>query len=472
MDVVLDLSSRSPPAAPEVLVSSAKRFAARILSRWSWRSTARVSMARGQGYLTSRLLVVALAGGSTPIAAQAPSGGSAQADLGGGSEVGATLPGAPTIGVATVGNNQLTVAFSAPAFTGGAIITGYNVVCDPGAISVAGSGPPIVVTGLVNDTTYRCTVRATSVAGAGAPSAPIAAVPRSPAVTAFAGSTANGERTVTLSMRGGGPTCRLETVSLDAPAAAPPAGVSFPEGVIKFVAADCGPGSILSFALTLSAPLPPGAQYWNYGRTTTDHSPHWYTLPAQIDGSTITYRIADGGLGDDDLAVNGIVAGTGGLGVGTLGAAPTPFGLTATAGNGRVSLRWNAVASATGYTVKRATAQAGPYTSVVTALSGNAFTDKSIANGTTYFYSVSAHNSEGESADSAQVQVTPFAPTGCGVEPVTEPQTAPCPPDMAGTYVEQEVYVCDGTQWRSTGRRVTESTCTPLNFGSAPPATN
>jgi Fibronectin type III domain len=471
MDVVLDLTSRSTQAAPQVLASSAKRFAARILSRRCWRWPGRVAVAHGRRQLTSRLLVVALASGSAQIAAQATSG-STQADPGGSSEVSATLPGAPTIDAATAGNNQLTLAFTAPAFTGGAIITGYNVVCDPGAISVSGSGPPIVVTGLVNDTSYRCTVRATNVAGSGAPSAPIAAIPRSPAVTAFAGSTANGARTVTLSMHGGGPTCRLETVSLDAPSAAPPTGVSFPEGVIKFVAADCGPGSILNFALTLSAPLPPGAQYWNYGRTTTDRSPHWYTLPAQIDGSTITYRIADGGLGDDDLAVNGIVAGTGGLGIGTLGAAPTPFGLTATAGNGSVSLRWNAVASATGYTVKRATAQAGPYTSVVTALSGNAFSDKSIANGTTYFYTVSAHNSEGDSADSAQVQVTPLAPTGCGVEPVTEPQTAPCPPDMAGTYVEQETYVCDGTQWRSTGRRVTESTCTPLNSGSAPPATN
>ncbi len=421
--------------------------------------------------MTSRMLVVALASGSAQIAAQATTGG-AEAGLGGSSPLAVTLPGAPTIGIAAVGNNQLTIGFTAPAFTGGALITSYNVVCDPGEISVAGSAPPIVVSGLANDTSYSCTVRATNVAGTSAPSTPIAAIPRSPAVTAFAGSTANGARTVTLSMHGGGPSCRLKTVSLDAPSAEPPAGVSFPQGVIKFVAADCTPGSILNFALTLSAPLPPGAKYWNYGRTKTDHSPHWYTLPAQIDGSTITYRIADGGVGDDDLAVNGIVAGAGGLGIGTAGAPSTPFGLTATAGNGSVSLRWHAVASATGYTVKRATARAGPYINVATALASNAFTDKAIANDTTYFYAVSAQNSDGESADSAQVRVTPFAPTRCGVEPTTEPQTIPCPPDMAGTYVEQEVYVCDGTQWRSTGRRVTESTCTPLNAGSAPAPTN
>ena len=60
------------------------------------------------------------------------------------------------------------------------MITSYNVVCDPGEISVAGSAPPIVVTGLANDTSYSCTVRATNVAGTGAPSTPIAAIPEEP----------------------------------------------------------------------------------------------------------------------------------------------------------------------------------------------------------------------------------------------------------------------------------------------------
>jgi hypothetical protein len=69
------------------------------------------------------------------------------------------------------------------------------------------------------------------------------------------------------------------------------------------------------------------------------------------------------------------------------------------------------------------------------------------------------------------VQVTPLAPkqpTACGVEPMTVPRSIPCPPDMAGVIVEEEVYVCKDTQWQSTGWRVKESMCTMLEQGSAP----
>jgi hypothetical protein len=415
------------------------------------------------------LLAVALLSGSAQFAAQATSA-SVEADVGRSSEMGATLPGAPTIGVASVGNAQVTIAFTAPAFTGGLAITGYGVVCDPGQITAAGSTAPIVVTGLANDTSYSCTVRATNAAGTGAPSPAVVVMPTSPVATVFAGSTNGGKRTAILLLQGGGTNCRLDTISFDAPAAEPPAGVSFPDGLFNFVTADCIPGSTLSFTLILPAPLPAGAKYWKYGPTSTEHSPHWYPLAALISGNTITYRITDGGVGDDDLAVNGVVAGVGGLGIGTVGTPLVPGALTATAGNGSVSLRWNVVVSATGYTIKRAVTRAGPYTSVSIKQASNGFVDKDIANGTTYFYSVSASNSAGESADSAQVQATPLGlVTACGVEPMTVPQTIPCPSEMAGTFVEKEVYVCSGTQWRSTGWRVTESTCTPRDFGSAAP---
>jgi hypothetical protein len=295
-----------------------------------------------------------------------------------------------------------------------------------------------------------------------------------PVVTVFAGSTAGGNRTATLSLQGGGSRCRLDTVSFTAPTVDPPTGVTFPDGLIDFVAADCVPGSTLSFTLIFSAPLPAGAQYWKYGRTSREHSLHWYPLPARISGNIVTYRITDGGVGDDDLAANGIITGAGGLGIGMVSAPPAPDGLTATIGNDNVSLRWGAVISATGYTIKRAVTKAGPYIGVSINQASNVYTDKDGANGATYFYVVSAINSAGESADSAQAQATPL-PSGllaaCGAQPMTVPRTTACPPEMVGAYVEEEVYVCSGTQWRSTGWRVTQSTCTPTNFGSAPPAT-
>ena len=85
--------------------------------------------------------------------------------------VNAVVPGAPTIGTATAGDTQATVAFSAPAFTGGATITGYTAISNPGGITGTGAGSPITVAGLTNGTAYTFTVTATNSAGTGPASA-------------------------------------------------------------------------------------------------------------------------------------------------------------------------------------------------------------------------------------------------------------------------------------------------------------
>src|SRR5215468_2855793 len=97
------------------------------------------------------------------------------------------------------------------------------------------------------------------------------------------------------------------------------------------------------------------------------------------------------------------------LGGGGTGPPPAPTGVIATAGNAQVQLSWNASTGATGYNIKRATTSGGPYTTVG-AGAGTAFTNTGLTNGTTYFYVVSATNSNGESANSSQVSATPTAP--------------------------------------------------------------
>jgi fibronectin type 3 domain-containing protein len=87
-----------------------------------------------------------------------------------------------------------------------------------------------------------------------------------------------------------------------------------------------------------------------------------------------------------------------------------PTNLTATAGNAVVTLAWSTSAGATGYHVKRATISGGPYTQLA-APTANGYTDSAVINGTTYYYVVSAVNSSGESANSAQVVATPNPPT-------------------------------------------------------------
>jgi subtilisin family serine protease len=101
----------------------------------------------------------------------------------------------------------------------------------------------------------------------------------------------------------------------------------------------------------------------------------------------------------------------------TVPAAPAaPANLQATAGNGQVVLSWAASTGATGYNVKRSTTSGSGYASVASgAVSGTRFTDGSVANGTTYYYVVTAVNDGGESAGSSQVSATPAAPADSGL---------------------------------------------------------
>jgi len=87
-----------------------------------------------------------------------------------------------------------------------------------------------------------------------------------------------------------------------------------------------------------------------------------------------------------------------------------PTGLTARVGNRQARLEWTAVTGAAdvlSYNIKRATVSGGAYTTIATNVGLISFTDANLTNGTSYYYVVSAVNSLGESADSAEASVTP-----------------------------------------------------------------
>ncbi|MGO8669784.1 MAG: fibronectin type III domain-containing protein [Capsulimonadaceae bacterium] len=94
-----------------------------------------------------------------------------------------------------------------------------------------------------------------------------------------------------------------------------------------------------------------------------------------------------------------------------------PTGLTATAGNGQVSLSWTASTGATTYNVYRGTTSGGEGSTAIVATSATSYTDYSLTNGTTYFFTVAAVNAGGTSAKSTETSAcpeppTPAAPTG------------------------------------------------------------
>ncbi|HVU35343.1 MAG TPA: MBG domain-containing protein [Opitutaceae bacterium] len=136
--------------------------------------------------------------------------------------------------------------------------------------------------------------------------------------------------------------------------------------------------------------------------------------PATVAGAgSATLTVATGAsatLGTNAL----VVSGTSGalthgadvtLAINAPGAPPAPGGLTVLATNGHVALNWTAVGNAASYTVKRATTSDGPFEVVASGVTTATYMDN-VAGDAAHYFTVSATNDSGESANAA-----PVAPT-------------------------------------------------------------
>ena len=140
-----------------------------------------------------------------------------------------------------------------------------------------------------------------------------------------------------------------------------------------------------------------------------------------------------------------------------------PAALQAAAGNAQVGLSWSATSGATSYHVKRATTSGGPYTQAA-APTATSFTDTGLTNGTTYFYVVSALNSEGEGANSAETSAKPEAPT----------QAPSAPSGVMASAGNAQVALIWGASSGATSYNVKRGTTTggPYSKVSSPTASN
>jgi hypothetical protein len=141
------------------------------------------------------------------------------------------------------------------------------------------------------------------------------------------GSSTSGNVTTTLS--GGGAACAMGTVtyqSASSVGAAPPAGVSFPAGLVSFTTTGCAAGGTVTVTLTYPSALPANAKFYKYGPATAGASPSWYEHPATFspDRTTITYTVTDNGVGDSN-ATAGVITDPAGAGVpGAVGVSGVP----------------------------------------------------------------------------------------------------------------------------------------------------
>ena len=94
----------------------------------------------------------------------------------------------------------------------------------------------------------------------------------------------------------------------------------------------------------------------------------------------------------------------------TLTHAPTQ--LLAVPADCQVTLSWTAPAGAKNFNIYRGTEPGGESpTPLATASTGHVFVDATAANGTQYYYEVTAVDNGGESAPSAESSATPQVPT-------------------------------------------------------------
>jgi hypothetical protein len=114
--------------------------------------------------------------------------------------------------------------------------------------------------------------------------------------------------------------------------------ITLPFGVTEVRLNHGTPGSSATLTIQYPAAIPDGAIYMKFGRRpfgefcrTNCNQPQWYELPTaqyQIapDRKSVTLTLIDGGIGDDDMFINGSISDPGGPAVvkAIAGATPTP----------------------------------------------------------------------------------------------------------------------------------------------------
>jgi xyloglucan-specific exo-beta-1,4-glucanase len=147
---------------------------------------------------------------------------------------------------------------------------------------------------------------------------------------------------------------------------------------------------------------------------------------------------------------------------------PAPAGLAAVAGNAQVALNWNAASTATGYKIKRSLTSGSGYANIATNASLT-FTNTGLANGTLYYFVVSAVNTYGESTNSTQVSARPTSSASVAIGMTSAPGQLQFswPADHTGWQLQSQTNNLTsglGTNWVNVPASIqTNQMTVPLN---------
>jgi Fibronectin type III domain len=291
----------------------------------------------------------------------------------------------PTALVATPGNGQVTLSWSAPPATGSGAVTGYNIYesTAPGhepTTPVNGTTPvtgtSYTAAGLADGTRYYFEVTALNASGEGAPSNEAGAVPAgTPGAPASVAATAG------------------------------PAQVS-----LSWAAPSVTGGSAISgYNVYLSTTA--GLQGTELAQVTGTS----YTATGLADGTTYYLEVtAVNANGEGPPSVQVIAVPVPSSPPTSASAPGPPNRLVATAGNAQVTLSWAAPSvtggsAISGYNVYLSPT-AGLQGTKLAEVTGTGYTATGLADGTTYYFEVTAVNAAGEGVASAQVAAAPAPP--------------------------------------------------------------
>ncbi|HEY6837296.1 MAG TPA: fibronectin type III domain-containing protein [Geobacteraceae bacterium] len=349
-----------------------------------------------------------------------------------------SVPAAPMGVMATGGTKQVTVSWQ--AVSGAA---SYNIywattsgVTPANGTKIAGATSPAVQIGLADSTTYYYVVTAVNTAGESAPSVQVAATTLTPAPT---------------------PTAPAAPTGLKATGGANQVSLSW--------TASAGATSYNLYWSTTS-----GVTTANGTRVAGVTSPYAQTGLAA--GTTYYYIVtAVNSVGESVASAQASAATNAPLP--TVPAAPT--GVSATGGANQVTVSWPAVSGATSYNIYWSTAT-GVTTANGTKIANatSPYVQTGLTAGTTYYYVVTAVNSAGESAPSAQasaatnapVPVVPAAPTGVtatgGTQQVTVSWSA-----VSGATSYNIYWSTTSGVTKTSGTKITGATSPYLQTGLA-----